>query len=319
MGQHHIRNYYEMPKVDLIAISDPADSALELATKYSAKYYQNYTDMLEDSELDAVSIAVPTFLHHEVASEIISRGIHTLLEKPIARTPKEAMKLVQLAKKKGVVLTIGHIERYNPVVAELKRIIDSGRIGDITSIISQRLGGFPKNEPETDVILDLAVHDIDIMSYLVGHSGEIMAAHGTNTFHSTETDSAEILLHFNGISGFIQANWVSPVKIRQISISGSKGYITANYITQEITFYEHMAIRTQDNFEDFVRELGQPITNVIKVPRVEPLRRELDAFTLAASGQPPEMLVSPVDAIAALSLALQAVENIKDKQSLQKI
>lgn len=316
MGRYHIRNYSEMEEVDLVAIADPTSEAKELAEQYQASHYESHLDMLDDARPSAVSIAVPTYLHYEVARDVITRGIHTLIEKPIAKTEMEAHELVDLSRVNEVVLMVGHVERYNPVVRELKRIIDSGQVGEISSIIAQRLGGFPKNEPETDVAIDLAIHDIDIISYLTGCQPEILAIHGTNTFHRTETDSAEILLRYGNASGFIQANWVSPVKIRQISITGSRGYVTANYITQEISVFEHMAIRDQDNFDDFVRQLGNPEGKNIKFTKTEePLRKELGAFVLAASGRRSEILVTPEDAIIALKTAIQITKKLKENEN----
>ncbi len=310
MGGHHIRNYSEMPETQLVAISDPETAHASLAEEHGAVYFKDYRDMLEGSDIEAVSIAVPTYLHHKIASETLKRGIHTLIEKPIAATIEEAEELTSLAEENDTVLTVGHIERYNPVLTELKKMIDNEQLGTISSIISQRIGGFPRNEPETDVVQDLAIHDIDIIRYLMGAEGELLSAHGTSTFHNSETDSAEILMRFNGASGFIQANWVSPVKIRKISVSGSRGYVEANYITQDITFYEHMAIRKQDNFEEFVKLLGKPVTHEIHPYREEPLRRELGAFASAAVGITPDMLVSPNEATSALKIALQAAESL---------
>jgi predicted dehydrogenase len=316
MGRHHIRNYYEMPEANLVAIADPnlQSEGRELAENYQAAYYADYVEMLDDKQPSAVSIAVPTYLHYEIASKTLERGIHTLIEKPIARDEDQATDLIKLAKRHNTVLTVGHIERYNPVVLELKKMIDRGDLGTIQSIISQRLGGFPRTEPESDVVTDLAIHDIDIISYLMESEPEILGAHGTNTFHSSELDSAEILLRYGNASGFVQANWTTPTKIRQLSVSGSRGYVTANYITQEITTFEHSAFRTQDNFSTFVRRLGEPTRKVIKFEQdamSEPLRRELGAFVLASTGEKPEMIVSPVDAVAALRTAIKVTEEVK--------
>ncbi len=314
MGGHHLRNYHAMPEANLVAVSDSSKHGQELAERYGADYYADYEYMLDEAQPAAVSIAVPTYLHYEIAKNTLNRGIHTLVEKPITRDEAQANELIDLAQQKETILTVGHIERYNPVVSELKKIIDRGELGTISSIISQRLGGFPRTEPESDVVIDLSIHDIDIISYLMGREPEIIGTHGTNTFHSSETDSAEILLRYGDASGFVQANWISPVKIRQISISGSKGYVSANYVTQEITSYEHMAIRSQDNFQQFVQKLGEPTKKIVQFEQSEfsePLRRQLGAFVLAASGEQPEMLVSPIDAVSALRTALQVTERIK--------
>ncbi|OGC47035.1 hypothetical protein A2886_03040 [candidate division WWE3 bacterium RIFCSPHIGHO2_01_FULL_42_13] len=316
IGRHHIRNYSEMPETELVAISDPdTKKTPELAEQYGVRYYKNYIDMLEDCELKAVSIAVPTLLHHEIASETITRGIHTLVEKPIAATPEEALELIDLAEQNGVILTVGHIERYNPVIDKLKAMIDSGQLGTILTVESRRIGGFPLNEPKTDVMTDLAIHDVDIINYLLGTEGELREANGHRTHHSTEIDSAEIVLDYNGVSGIILANWITPVKIREIIITGSKGYLKANYITQEITLYEKMTIVDQNTFEEFVDAFGEPDEHIIRPAKKEPMRRQLGAFALAVSGRNSELLVDPKDALSALKVVIAAAEFIKDRKN----
>ena len=315
MGRHHVRNYAEMPEAELVGITDPADSAAELAGEHGVRHYTNHVDMFEQARPEAVSIAIPTYLHHRFALDALSHGIHTLVEKPITNDETEAEELVKVAEANRAILTVGHVERFNPVVRELKKIIDSKQIGELTSIIAQRVGGFPRNEPETNVAIDLAIHDIDIVSYLTGTNPEVLAAHGTKTFHSSEIDSVEIMMRCNGASGFIQANWVTPVKIRQIALTGSKGYVVANYITQEISLYEHMAIQPQENFDAFVRMLGEPEQKKITFERSEPLRRELRAFVMAASGVTTEMLVTPPEAINALKKALEVTRLLRAEDS----
>jgi len=306
MGRHHIRNYYEMENIDLVAIADNDPESKELANQYGAKHFTDYVHMLDECEIDALSIVVPTPLHFEFALECMNRGKHVLLEKPIASTLEEADALIEKSTEKNVVFTVGHIERYNPVIETLKELVDSGKLGQISSIVSQRLGGFPTTEPKTDVILDLAIHDIDILNFLTGHQGKIVGVHGSRTFHSKEVDSAEILLKHKYASGFIQANWVTPVKIRRITITGSNGFVEADYITQEITFYDANVAESLDTFQEFVKQFSNPNTLVLSPQKYEPLRRELDAFVSAIGGGNPPQLVDPRDARQALECAMDA-------------
>lgn len=312
MGRHHIRNYFEMPEVELVAFADPHPLSGELAEQYNTKHFKDYSEMLSECQIDAVSIVVPTPLHFEIAMATMGKGIHTLLEKPIASTVSQAKDLINKANEMGVTFTIGHIERYNPIIQSLKELIASGRLGHISSIVSQRLGGFPTNEPKSDVILDLAIHDIDIFNYLSGVNGQIIGVHGSRTFHSKEVDSAEILLKHSGASGFIQANWVTPVKIRRITITGSNGFVEADYITQEIKFYDSNVSKSLDTFEEFVTQFSNPNTLVLTVNKYEPLKRELTSFIEAANGGTPALLVDPTDALEALESALKAGLSIKE-------
>ena len=220
MGRNHVRNYFMLPESELVAIADVNPEAKSLADDYKVKFFTDYKEMLEKARPDAVSVVVPTPFHLEVATEVMSRGIHCMLEKPIASSVEDADKLITCAKENDVTFTVGHIERFNPVIKKLKQMVDDNAIGDITSVVCKRVGGFPAVEPKTDVIIDLAVHDVDIVNYLLGQKPKSISSHGSRTRHSKKIDSAEILMDYGRASGFIQANWLTPVKIRTIALTG---------------------------------------------------------------------------------------------------
>ena len=157
MGNNHIRVYSELPGVDLVAISDVnPETSNDLATKYIANFYYDYTKMIETEELDIVSICVPTNLHYEVAKYCLEKKINVLLEKPIAANIEDAEELLELSKTNNVKLLVGHIERFNPAVKKVKEIIDSGKIGDITAIVARRVGIFPPQIKDANVAVDLS-------------------------------------------------------------------------------------------------------------------------------------------------------------------
>lgn len=310
MGRHHVRNYSMISGVELVAIADINPSSLNLAKEYKTNFYKDYKEMIEKEKPDAVSIVVPTPYHYEVGSYIINKGIHCLVEKPIAYSVDEADDLIKLANQKKVVFTVGHIERYNPLIRAIKKIVEEGKLGKITSIVCQRVGGFPKVEPKTDVIIDLAVHDIDIVNYLIGRYPTDIYSHTSRTHHSIKIDSAEILMDYKGVSGFIRANWLTPVKLRNISITGSNGYLEGNYITQELIFYEHNMRKVKNSqFSNFVIEYGDPKKDVIAVKFEEPLAVELKSFLSHIRHEQSLPLVDPVDAKEALKISLIALEN----------
>lgn len=309
MGKHHLRNYFLLPEADLVALADINPDTESLASEYKASHFTDYIKMLDETKPEAVSIVVPTPFHAEVASEVMKRGIHCLLEKPIANTVKEADMLIKIAKETGVVFTVGHIEHYNPLIRKLKAMLDEGAVGEVTSITCKRVGGFPAVEPKTDVIIDLAVHDIDIISSLVGQQPKKIYSHGSRTHHSNKIDSAEILLDYGKASGFVQANWLTPVKIRTISVTGSKGYVEGNYITQELEHYKHnMQEDTGKSFTNFVVKMGEPEKDIIKVDFEEPLAVQLKAFLAKVRGSSSTKIVDPTDAREALRLALEALD-----------
>jgi len=310
MGKNHLRNYFLLSDVELVGLADINPDAKKLAEEYSTEFFTDYIEMLEAVKPDAVSVVVPTPFHAEVATNVMERGIHCLLEKPIASTTKEAQGLIQLAKDKEVVFTVGHIEHYNPLIIELKRLLDQGVVGDITSVVCKRVGGFPQIEPKTDVVIDLAVHDIGIISYILGEQPKKITSHGSRTFHSNKVDSAEILLEYKKASGFIQANWLTPVKIRTIAITGSQGYIEGNYVTQELDIYRHTLTKKFDKggFSGFVTEMKTQEKETLHVNFEEPLARELSTFLAHIRGDTKEPLVTPEEASNALGLALRATQ-----------
>jgi UDP-N-acetylglucosamine 3-dehydrogenase len=314
MGKNHLRNYSRLPEAELVGLADINPETGQLAKEYNARYFTDYKMMIDELKPEAVSIVVPTPFHANVASFAIRNGIHCLLEKPIAHTVEEADDLIALAKKQKVVFTVGHIEHYNPLIRKLKSMVDEGKVGTVTSVLCKRVGGFPQIEPKTDVIIDLAVHDIDIISHLLDAQPKKIYSHGSRTHHSKEIDSAEILMDYGKASGFVQANWLTPVKIRTVAITGSQGYLEGNYITQELEYYKHNMEKIEDNFSNFVIKMGEPERESLKVDFEEPLAVELKAFLLKIR-QGDVHLVEPQAAREALRLALEAVAPYKTEEA----
>lgn len=309
MGKHHLRNYSELSGVQLVGLADINPEAKTLAKEYDVDYFADYLEMLEKLKPDAVSIVVPTPFHFNIASHVIRLNIHCMLEKPITSTVDEADRLIDLAKKHKVIFTVGHIEHYNPLIRKLKKLLEANKVGEVSSIVCKRVGGFPAVEPATDVIIDLAVHDIDIISYLLNSQPKRIFSHGSRTHHSQKIDSAEILLDYGQASGFVQANWLTPVKVRSIAVTGSKGYIEGNYITQELQYYRHNVQKeVDDNFSRFVVTMSDTQKDTIKVDFEEPLAVELRSFIDKINGNNSVHLVEPTAAREALKLALEAVK-----------
>ncbi len=290
MGQHHVRIYAEHEGTELVGIADPdSKRAGELAEKYPTKVYDNYLDLL-DQGLDAVSIATPTVLHHDIALAAIERGIHVLVEKPIADSLEAAKDLKRAAEMKGVTLMVGHIERFNPVVAHLKKHIDDGVFGDIVHMSAKRVGPVDPRIKDVGIIIDVGVHDIDIMSYLYGSKIDGTYAIAGNGGTDIETHAQVSLKFENGASGIIETNRLTPRKIRELTVTGTKCVATADYINQTLDVKNG---KWESN-EDLVKQ--------------EPLKCEIDHFLdCARTGNPP--LITADHGIHALEVAMAAVES----------
>lgn len=280
MGKHHARNYSLMEDVQLVAVCDlNRELADATAKKFNCKAYYDYREMLRQEQLQAVSIAVPTSFHKEVALVCIDQNLDVLIEKPIAGTIQDAEEIIAKAKEKKVLLQIGHIERFNPAVKKLKEVIRDGKLGEVTSIIARRVGAVPVQVRDANVIIDLAVHDIDIINYLYESLPEKVLGNIGKAMIEKREDYAEIFLKYGKRSGFIQVNWITPIKIRNLSVTGSKGYAELNYITQELVVYESNYTKEMiDEYGDCVIKFGIPNKTQVGVEAVEPLYLELQDF-----------------------------------------
>ena len=239
MGKHHARNYSELPDVNLVAVADlNAEIGEAVATSCKCKYYSSYEEMLEKEKIEVVTIAVPTRFHKDVAMACIAKGINILLEKPIAGTVAEAEEIVKAAKAKKVKFTVGHIERFNPAVIKLKELVDKGELGEIVAISNTRIGPMPNQIKDANVVVDIGVHDIDLINWFYGELPTEIVAAGGNALNKTLQDYAEIFLKYGNKVGAVKVNWITPVKVRKMNICGTKAYAELNFITQELAVYE---------------------------------------------------------------------------------
>lgn len=304
MGKHHARNYHEIPTTNLVAIADKDPKiGQEIAKKFKTKYYSDYREMLEKEKIDLITIAVPTKFHKTVALDCINKKINILIEKPIASTVAEAKEIVHKAKQKGVKFTVGHIERFNPAVIKLKEMIDSGKLGKIVSITALRLGPMPNQIKDANVTVDIGVHDIDIMNWFYGRLPEKSTALGGNCLNRTRQDHVEVFLDYRSGSGYLSANWITPIKVRKLTVSGEKAYVELDYITQELDFYEtNMSLYT-DDFGEFVVRFGDAKEKkTIPVKNIEPVKAELLAFVKCIKNNC-RPVVTAREAIEALDIA----------------
>lgn len=304
MGRHHARNYAEIASTKLVAVADPKPEVGQaLADKFKVNYYRDYREMLKKEKLDLVSIAVPTKFHKQVALDCIDKGIHILIEKPIASTVQEAKQVVLKARNKGIKFTVGHIERFNPAVIKLKELIDSGKLGEIVSVATFRMGPMPTRIKDANVVIDIGVHDIDIMNWFFGRLPDKVTSQGGCALLKTCEDHIEAFLDYGSGGGLLVANWITPLKVRKLTVSGKKAYVEINYITQELDFYESRVMADYDDFGDFVIKFGESQEKkVISVKNVEPLRAEIMAF-LKSIKENTRPAVTAREAIDALAIA----------------
>ena len=279
MGRNHLRNLAAREDVTLAAVADPNEDVLSSAADQSgARPYADPVEMIDEERLDALVVAAPTTLHHGIALHAIERGVPVLVEKPLATTVAEGRELVEAAGRRGVLLQVGHIERFNPAVLALGERLRDGALSRIFSIRTLRAGPFPARIRDVGVAVDLATHDVDIMCHLAGARPDRVYAETTQHIHTSHEDLVFGLLHFpGGTVGLLDANWLTPEKQRRITVLGAEGMFEVDYLSQALTFTRGTA-ELSPTFLDGYAATFAGETVQLPVTPAEPLRRELDAF-----------------------------------------
>jgi len=307
MGKHHARVYSQLPQARLAAVCDMDEKkGRNIARKFKCNFYSDCRKMLAEEKIDAVSVVVPTTYHKKVALDCIGKGKHVLVEKPISNNLEDAREIVEAAKAKGVKLAVGHIERFNPAVQKLKEIIKKGELGKITTITARRVGVCPPQIKDSNVIIDTAVHDLDVLSFLLEREPTRIYSLSGKAIIKQRDDYADILLKYDGTNAFIQVNWITPVKIRNLTVTGTEGYAELNYITQDLVMYRSN-YRTIDDFSDVVK-FGTPTETKVRIKNEEPLKKELEDF-LESVEKNREPLVSGKEGLKTLETALKIIES----------
>lgn len=299
MGQHHARVYYELKGSELVGIADiDIERAKKLAERYGTKAYKDYKELLEKEKPDAVSVAVPTNLHSRIGVEVLKFS-NMLVEKPMADTEEKALSLIEAAKKNEKKMMVGQIERFNPVIRYFKEWVEKNRYKYMAFNIVRV--GFPNPRAgiTSGVILDLGIHDIDLVRYLTGEEVVNIDTRAVNFFENTGfEDHAQIWLKTRNSSASIITNWISPVKVREMSVVLDKAFVKVNYLTQS------MDMTMKNNAEIDSTLLGYP-TKHIDLKYREPLKTEIEEFlsSIQRDRDPP---VTGEDALQSLKVALSA-------------
>jgi len=316
MGKSHARILDDMDQADLVAVCDPTEEAMAWAKKRRLTGYRSYREMFEREKLEAVTVAVPTRFHLEVGLAAIECGLQVMMEKPIATDLEEAQQLVAAARRKGTILAVGHVERFNPAVRELKKRLDRGELGRIFQVHSRRQGPFPSRVRDVGAVIDLATHDLDVMRYLLGVEVIRVYAETERRIHTEHEDMLNALLRFdNGAVGVMQVNWLTPTKIRELTVLGERGMIHLNYLTQDLTFYENSTATAAEPPLSLLTAVSEGTLVRYVVDRAEPLRLELESFLASVANKTPAEVGSE-DGLHALSLALDLVRSANEGRVL---
>ena len=290
IGKNHARILSELPDCELAAVFDTnPEAAREIAEKYGTRAVATLEEFA--GAVEAATIATPTPTHFSIAEHLLKAGRHLLVEKPITETTEDARKLVELAHEAGRMLQVGHVERFNPVMSKLEELLTKPRF-----IEAHRLSPYPNRSLEIGVVLDLMIHDLEIILHLVRSPVKSIDAVGVPVLSRGE-DIATVRLHFqNGCVANVTASRISPEKLRKIRVFQREGYVSLDYQNQTGEIYRLTG--------------GRIVREEVEIEKGEPLKRELAAFVdCARQGKQPK--VSGFEGAAALELAVEITRRIE--------
>jgi UDP-N-acetylglucosamine 3-dehydrogenase len=284
-GKNHVRVFNELQCLGAVCDMDQ-----ERAEKYSKLYhvpgYTSLQEMLKKEKLDAVTICTPASTHYQIASKVLEAGLNVFVEKPMTTTVKDGEALIEAAKRANRTLTVGFIERFNPPIAELKKMIQQGKMGDLILLECHRENKRGENITDVGIVKDASVHDIDTACWLFGEDPRsVFARVGAQYVPLEHEDFAAILLGFSGKkTAFLVTNWITPDRVRTLSAVFSGGVVDVDFVTQQTSVHEG------------------GITTMPTRPFEEPLMREMTEF-ISALKEKRQPLVTPKDGLMVTRIA----------------
>jgi UDP-N-acetylglucosamine 3-dehydrogenase len=308
MGRHHARVLRSLEGVELVAVADPGGD------HYGAA---DGMEVLPDVEsliavgIDYCMVAVPTASHDEVGLTLATAGIHTMIEKPLARDVAGARKLAEAFEQSGLVAAVGHIERYNPSLQSLRTRLEAGELGEVYQIITRRQGPFPSRIADVGVVKDLATHDIDLTAWVAQQPYKSVAA---QTAHKSGREYEDLV----AVTGLLAdgtvishlVNWLSPMKERVTVVTGDRGTFVADTLNADLTFHANGIVPTE--WDDIARFRGVTEGDMIRyaIAKPEPLRTEHEAFRDAVLGRQAD-IVTMRQGLATVAVAEAVIESAR--------
>ncbi len=312
MGQNHARVFSEIS--NLVGVADANEAqARRVANRFGCEVYSDHRELLK--KVEAVVIATPTSLHREMAEAAASAGVHMLCEKPLANSVADGQAIIDAAADAGVTLAVGHIERHNPVVGYARESLRMGEWGQIITLASRRVSSFPTRISDVGVVFDMAIHDLDVMRYLTGSEITSVYALGGRISTPKHEDHISMLLQFDSDQeGICEANWLTPMKVRQITLTCSTHYVELDYINQAVgVSTSHFVDINEANLFKTALEVEK---RHIALTKREPLKNEL-VDLLKAATRKERPLVTGEDGLAAVRVAHAALESLEQKKRIE--
>ncbi len=319
IGRHHARLLQSLERVQFVGAVDPGGDRFR-AVRDPALVFASTAELLDATPVDFAVVAVPTELHFEAVSDLAQAGVAVLVEKPLAATSDEGRELVAICAAAGVHAAVGHVERFNPALLELRRRVQAGQLGDVFHIATERVGPFPDRIRDVGVVKDLATHDIDLVQWLGGASVEVLAAQ--TQFRSGRSHEDLVLIQgaltsrvsFNSV-----VDWLTPMKSRRTRILGERGMLLADTLTGDLFFYANGHVPVEWPAASQFRGVSEGDMTRYALARREPLLAELEAFVDVLDGTDADAVVGLEQGLQTLQVAEAVLESARTAESVRLV
>ena len=282
MGRNHARVLSGLDGVDLVGIVEPSPGLVDAA--HGRPVFASVAELLAVG-LDYAVVACPTSMHEEVGLQLAEAGVNALIEKPLAHSVEAALRLVQAFESRGLVAGVGHIERFNPAVQNLRLRLELGELGDVFQVVTRRQGPFPHRIADVGVVKDLATHDIDLTSWVTGQDYVSVAARTLSKSGNVHEDMVAVVGQLtDGTIVSHLVNWLSPLKERYTAVTGERGCFVADTLSADLTFYSNGAIASEWEAVRAFRGVSEGDMTRFALPKREPLLVEHELFRDAVAG-----------------------------------
>ena len=301
MGRHHARVLSDSGEVDFVGAVDPLGDRHQVMRH--GKVFDSVEDLLQ-AGIDAAVVAIPTADHHSVALRLAEEGVHTLIEKPLADTVTAAEEIRDAFVAAGVVGTVGHVERFNSALQELRRRLGAGALGRVISVATERVGPFPRRISDVGVVKDLATHDIDIITWIGGAPFATVTGQLAHRMGRPYEDLVTAVGRLeNDVVASMNVNWLTPTKRRGVSVLGEKGAFVADLLTGDLRFYANGDVQEEWDQLAIFRGVSEGDMVQYAFPKREPLAVEHEAFRDAVKNGHAEGMVTLDEGVAILEVA----------------
>ncbi|MDO4241597.1 MAG: Gfo/Idh/MocA family oxidoreductase [Microbacteriaceae bacterium] len=314
MGRHHARVIRELDGVDLVAVADAVGDPHKVAG--NTPFFSDVEGLIE-AGVDAVVVAVPTKFHEEVGLRLAEAGIHALIEKPVAHNLEAGQRLVEAFESRNLVGAVGHIERFNPALIELRKRIAAGDLGEVYQIHTRRQGPFPARIADVGVAKDIGTHDVDLTAWLAQSNYARVSAEITHRSGREHEDMISITGKLqNGIVVNHLVNWLTPFKERLTLVTGERGAMVADTLTADLTFYENGEFEGEWDAIATFRGVSEGTVTRFALEKREPLKNEHEAFRDAVLGKR-EHHVSLREGLEVLRVIEKSLESAKTGKTIE--